>query len=71
MAENPQGAPSFPLELSGKEMRRIVSDAMDRIVAHIESLPEQPSNANAAPTRLITACPRQRASPAFPRISSA
>lgn len=31
------------LEPSGAEMRRLVRDAMDRIVAHIESLPEQPS----------------------------
>lgn len=31
------------LELSGAEMRRLVDRAMDRIVAHIESLPDQPS----------------------------
>ncbi len=32
-----------PLELTGTEMRRLVDAAMDRIVAHIESLPDQPS----------------------------
>jgi aromatic-L-amino-acid decarboxylase len=32
----------FPLELSGDEMRRMVAAAMRRIVAHIESLSEQP-----------------------------
>jgi aromatic-L-amino-acid/L-tryptophan decarboxylase len=33
----------FPLELTGDEMRRMVSSAMDRIVDHIESLPQQPA----------------------------
>ena len=33
----------YPLELTGTEMRRLVDAAMDRIVAHIESLPNQPS----------------------------
>jgi aromatic-L-amino-acid decarboxylase len=31
-----------PLELSGPEMRALVEAALDRIVAHIESLPTQP-----------------------------
>jgi len=34
---------SFPLELTGDEMRRMVGSAMDRIVEHIESLPLQPA----------------------------
>ncbi len=33
----------YPLEPSGAEMRRLVDATMDRIVAHIESLPQQPS----------------------------
>ncbi|HKH45944.1 MAG TPA: aminotransferase class I/II-fold pyridoxal phosphate-dependent enzyme [Thermoanaerobaculia bacterium] len=32
-----------PLEPSADEMRRLVREAMDRIVAHIESLPDQPA----------------------------
>ena len=32
----------WPLELSGEDLRRMVDDAMDRVVAHLESLPEQP-----------------------------
>ena len=31
----------YPLELSGSEMRSLVATALDRIVAHIESLPTQ------------------------------
>ncbi len=34
-------APEYPLELSHTAMRRLVDEAMERIVAHIESLPEQ------------------------------
>ncbi len=33
----------YPLELSGPEMRRLVHAAMERIVPHLESLPDQPS----------------------------
>ncbi|HEV8269112.1 MAG TPA: aminotransferase class I/II-fold pyridoxal phosphate-dependent enzyme, partial [Thermoanaerobaculia bacterium] len=33
----------FPLEPSGEEMRRLVDAAMERIVAHIVSLPSQPA----------------------------
>ncbi len=33
----------YPLEPSPAEMQRLVDEAMQRIVAHIESLPEQPS----------------------------
>jgi aromatic-L-amino-acid decarboxylase len=36
-------ATELGLELSGAEMRRLVNGAMERIVAHIESLPQQPS----------------------------
>lgn len=32
---------SFPLELTSAQMRDLVAQAMERIVAHIESLPEQ------------------------------
>ena len=34
---------NFPLELTGDQMRRMVGSAMDRIVDHIESLPQQPA----------------------------
>ena len=33
-----------PLEPSADEMRRLVQEAMERIVAHIESLPDQPAS---------------------------
>jgi aromatic-L-amino-acid decarboxylase len=33
----------YPLEPDGNEMRRLVDEAMRRIVSHIESLPEQPA----------------------------
>jgi aromatic-L-amino-acid/L-tryptophan decarboxylase len=33
----------YPLEPDGAEMRRLVQAAMDRIVPHIESLPQQPA----------------------------
>jgi len=35
--------PSYPLELSTPEMRRLISEAADRIVRHIETLPQQPA----------------------------
>ncbi len=35
--------PDLTLELSAEEMRYLVAQAIDRIVAHIESLPSQPS----------------------------
>ena len=34
---------SWPLEPNGADMRRLVDAAMQRIVAHIESLPQQPA----------------------------
>ena len=34
---------NYPLEPDAKEMRRLVDAAMERIVAHIESLPSQPA----------------------------
>ena len=34
----------YPLEPSGADMRRMVEVAMERIVAHIESLPQQPAH---------------------------
>jgi aromatic-L-amino-acid decarboxylase len=33
----------YPLEPDAQEMRRLVDEAMERIVAHIESLPSQPA----------------------------
>jgi aromatic-L-amino-acid decarboxylase len=40
----------FPLEPDSTEMHRLVNEAMQRIVAHIESLPSQPaSNVEGAP----------------------
>src|SRR5512138_496977 len=33
----------YPLEPTGEEMRRLVEEAMDRIVSHIESLGTQPA----------------------------
>lgn len=41
---NPPPKP-HPLELSGDEMREMVALAMERIVSHIEGLPEQPMHA--------------------------
>jgi aromatic-L-amino-acid decarboxylase len=35
--------PTYPLEPDAPEMRRLVDEAMRRIVAHIESLPSQPA----------------------------
>jgi aromatic-L-amino-acid decarboxylase len=35
--------PDFTLELSAEEMRRLVAQAAERIVAHVKSLPTQPS----------------------------
>ncbi len=53
----------YPLEPDGEEMRRLVDDAMTRIVAHIESLPTQPaSNVEGATDlarTLIEPLPRQ------------
>ncbi|HZI95446.1 MAG TPA: aminotransferase class I/II-fold pyridoxal phosphate-dependent enzyme, partial [Patescibacteria group bacterium] len=40
------------LELSAGEMRRMVASAMDRIVAHVESLPRQPSSDTEGGTEL-------------------
>ncbi len=34
---------NYPLEPDAKEMRRLVDEAMRRIVAHIETLPQQPA----------------------------
>ncbi|UCF40643.1 MAG: aminotransferase class I/II-fold pyridoxal phosphate-dependent enzyme [Gemmatimonadota bacterium] len=36
-------SPATPLELTGPEMRTLVDAAMNRIVVHLESLPEQPA----------------------------
>jgi aromatic-L-amino-acid decarboxylase len=36
--------PDRPLEPSAAEMRRLVDDAMERIVEHLESLPDQPAS---------------------------
>ena len=35
---------SYPLEPSADEMRRLVDAAMDRIVAQVQSLPDQPAH---------------------------
>jgi aromatic-L-amino-acid decarboxylase len=46
---------TYPLEPDAKEMHRLVDDAMQRIVAHIESLPSQPaSNVEGATDRART-----------------
>ena len=34
---------TYPLEPDAREMRRLVEEAMQRITAHIESLPTQPA----------------------------
>ena len=36
--------PPYPLEPSVAEMRRLVEEALDRIVEHIETLPDQPAS---------------------------
>ena len=41
----PPDRSSNPLELSAERMRSLVDAAMERIVEHVESLPEQPSAA--------------------------
>src|SRR5512138_1955444 len=33
----------YPLEPDATEMRRLVDEAMERIVAHVQSLPQQPA----------------------------
>ena len=35
---------TYPLEPDAAEMHRLVGDAMERIVAHIVSLPSQPAS---------------------------
>ena len=35
--------PTFPLEPSADEMRSLVDQAMQHIIAHIDSLPDQPA----------------------------
>src|SRR5687768_2576283 len=35
--------PDLTLELTPEEMRRLVAQAMEHIVAHVESLPQQPA----------------------------
>jgi len=56
---------SFPLEPNAVEMRRLVDEAMRRIVAHIESLPDQPAmnveGATEFARTLIEPLPRQGA----------
>lgn len=46
MTEQRAAPPQYPLELSAVEMRRMVDEAMARIVPHIVSLPEQPAHGN-------------------------
>ena len=41
-----------PLELSGDEMRRLVEAAMERIVKHVDTLPEQPASSTEGGLRL-------------------
>ena len=40
-------APRWPLEPSGEEMRQLVGAALERLIAHVESLPDQPAAATA------------------------
>lgn len=42
MIDSSDSSPEHPLELPPDEMRALVGAALDRIVAHIESLPRQP-----------------------------
>jgi aromatic-L-amino-acid/L-tryptophan decarboxylase len=55
--------PDRSLELGAEQMRRLVSSAMDAVVSHIESLPQQPSadtEGGAALARsLVESLPRQ------------
>ncbi len=54
---------SFPLEPSAAEMRALVAAAMERIVAHLETLPDQPAadveGAVEAARALASALPRE------------
>src|SRR5919106_4183277 len=43
---------SHPLELSAEEMKSLVQAALDRIVRHIETLPEQPATRTKGGARL-------------------
>lgn len=38
----PEGRPENPLELDGRALRDLVEEAMVRLAAHVDSLPEQP-----------------------------
>src|SRR5689334_19740783 len=51
----PAAAPPMPLELDPATMRSMVEQAMDRIVRHIETLPEQPMHKNAGGKKLARA----------------
>src|SRR5258708_2644458 len=55
--------PDYPLEPDGPAMRRLVDEAMHRIVAHVESLPSQPAAKGEGGTEfaraLIESLPRQ------------
>src|SRR5258707_11776749 len=55
--------PDYPLEPDGPAMRRLVDEAMHRIVAHVESLPSQPAanveGATDFARTLIESLPRQ------------
>lgn len=46
------GSAMYPLEPSAAEMRRLVEEALDRIIEHIESLPDQPATRTRGAKRL-------------------
>lgn len=61
-----------PLELSGEEMRRLVEAAMERIAAHVDSLPEQPSTSTEGGCRLARSLiePLPEEGTPFPKLLS-
>lgn len=53
-------SPMHPLEPSAAEMRRLVEQALDRIVEHIESLPDQPATRTRGAVRLARTLVEER-----------
>ncbi len=60
----------FPLDLTGEEMRLLVDAAMDRIVAHVDSLPEQPAGHTVGGAKLARSLvePLPEAGAPFPKL---
>jgi aromatic-L-amino-acid decarboxylase len=68
--EEPDRAHPYELELSAEAMREMVDLAMDRIVAHLESLPSQPMHATRGGKKIARALrePMPERGTPFPKI---